>query len=115
MPKINRARIINFAYNDNNRHIIDELFDFYGGENALLNLKNGGGKSVLVQTLFQPVIPKIRLMGRRIEDFFRARKTPSYIMLEWALEDKGGYLITGIGNGKERKQDSRRWRSRNRA
>lgn len=97
MPKINRARIINFSYNNNNRHIIDEIFDFYGGENALLNLKNGGGKSVLVQTLFQPVIPKVRLMGRRIEDFFKSMKTPSYIMLEWILEDKGGYLLTGIG------------------
>lgn len=97
MPKINRARIINFSYNNNNRHILDETFDFYGGENALLNLKNGGGKSVLVQTLFQPVLPKIRLMGRRIEDFFKVKKTPSFIMLEWALEDKGGYLLTGIG------------------
>lgn len=97
MPKINRARIINFSYNNSNRHIIDETFDFYGGENALLNLKNGGGKSVLVQTLFQPVLPKTKLMGRKIEDFFKSQKTPSYIMLEWALEDKGGYLLTGIG------------------
>ena len=96
MPKINRARIINFSYN-NNRHIIDESFDFYGGENALLNLKNGGGKSVLVQTLFQPILPKSKLMSRKIENFFKAKKTPSYIMIEWVLEDKGGYILTGIG------------------
>ncbi|MBK5251231.1 MAG: hypothetical protein JJE29_01085 [Peptostreptococcaceae bacterium] len=97
MPQINRIRIINFSYNNNNRNILDETFDFYQGENALLSLKNGGGKSVLVQLLFQPIIPKSKLMGRRIEDFFIGRNTPSYVMIEWKLEDEGGYLLTGIG------------------
>ena len=97
MPKINRARIINFSYNNNNRHILDESFDFYGGEDALLSLKNGGGKSVLVQTIFQPILPKVKLMSRKIGDFFKSKKTPTYVMLEWVLEDKGGYLLTGIG------------------
>ena len=96
MPQINRVRIINFSYNNNNRNIVDETFDFMQGENALLNLKNGGGKSVLVQLLLQPVIPKTKLMSRRIEDFFRGKKTPSYILIEWKLEDQGGYLLTGV-------------------
>ncbi len=96
MPQINRVRIINFSYNNHHRNIIDETFDFFQGENALLNLKNGGGKSVLVQLLLQPVIPKTRLMGRRMEDFFRGKKTPAYVMIEWKLEDRGGYLLTGI-------------------
>jgi len=97
MPQINRVRIINFSYNNNNRNIIDEIFNFYQGENALLSLKNGGGKSVLVQLLLQPIIPKAKLMGRRMEDFFKGRKTPSYVLIEWKLEDQGGYLLTGIG------------------
>ena len=42
MPKINRIRIVNFSYNNNNRHIMDESFNFYGGENVLLSLANGG-------------------------------------------------------------------------
>lgn len=96
MPQINRVRIINFSYNNNNRNIVDETFDFMQGENALLNLKNGGGKSVLVQLLLQPVIPKTKLMSRRIEDFFRGKKTPAYILIEWKLEDQGGYLLTGV-------------------
>lgn len=96
MPQINRCRIINFSYNNNFRNIVDETFDFYQGENALLNLKNGGGKSVLVQLMLQPIIPKVRLMGRKIDDFFKGKKTPSYILIEWKLEDKGGYLLTGI-------------------
>lgn len=96
MPKINRVRIVNFSYNDNNRHIVDELFDFYGGENALLSLSNGGGKSVLVQVMLQPILPKATLLGRKFADFFRGRKTPSYIMTEWKLDDDAGYLLTGI-------------------
>lgn len=96
MPKINRVRIVNFSYNDNNRHIIDELFDFYSGENALLSLSNGGGKSVLVQAMLQPVLPKATLLGRKFGDFFIGRKTPSYIMTEWKLDDDAGYLLTGI-------------------
>ena len=57
MPRINRIRIINFSYNNDSRHIQDETFNFHGGENALLSLANGGGKSVLVQLLFQPIVP----------------------------------------------------------
>ncbi|MDD4049159.1 MAG: hypothetical protein PHI90_10190, partial [Clostridia bacterium] len=97
MPQINRLRIINFSYNNHNRHIVDETFDLYQGQDALLSLKNGGGKSVLVQLLFQPIIPKIKLMNRRMEDFFKGKKTPSYVLIEWKLEEQGGYLLTGIG------------------
>ncbi len=96
MPKINRVRIVNFSYNNNKRHIVDELFDFYGGENALLSLANGGGKSVIVQAMLQPVLPKLTLLNRKFRDFFASKVTPSYIMLEWKLDDEAGYLLTGI-------------------
>ena len=96
MPQINRIRIINFSYNNDNRHIIDEKFNFYQGENALLSLANGGGKSVLVQLLLQPIIPCAKLQGRSISDFFRKRKYPAYVLIEWKLDDMGGYLLTGI-------------------
>lgn len=96
MPQINKVRIINFSYNNHNRHIVDETFDFYKGENALLNLKNGGGKSVLVQLMLQPILPKTRLMNRKVEDFFKGKNMPAYILIEWKLEDQGGYLLTGI-------------------
>lgn len=96
MPKINRIRIVNFSYNNNNRHIVDEMFDFYQGENALLSLANGGGKSVLVQAVLQPILPKVSLLGRKFGDFFTSKRTPSYIMIEWLLDDDAGYLLTGI-------------------
>lgn len=96
LPQINRMRIINFSYNNDKRHIIDEKFDFYQGENALLSLTNGGGKSVLVQLMLQPIIPYARLQNRSISDFFRKRKYPAYVLVEWKLDDMGGYLLTGI-------------------
>ncbi|VDN47261.1 Chromosome segregation ATPase [Petrocella atlantisensis] len=97
MPKINRIRITNFSYNNNQRHIIDEIFDFYDGENALLSLANGGGKSVLVQTILQAIVPKTKLLGRSFSDFFIGKRDPAYIMIEWLLDDEAGFLLTGIG------------------
>jgi DNA repair exonuclease SbcCD ATPase subunit len=96
MPKISRIRIVNFSYNNNKRHIQDETFDFYQGENVLFSLANGGGKSVLVQAMLQPILPKASLLGRKIGDFFVSRNTPSYIMIEWKLDDDAGYLLSGI-------------------
>lgn len=97
MPQINRLRIINFSYNNDNRHILDETFNFHGGENALLSLANGGGKSVLVQLFLQPVIPNVRIQGRSLNGFFHKQKLPTFVLLEWKLDDGGGYLLTGIG------------------
>ena len=97
MPRINRIRIINFSYNNDSRHIQDETFNFHGGENALLSLANGGGKSVLVQLCFQPIVPEIKIQGRRINAFFRKKRLPAYVLIEWKLDAAGGYLLTGIG------------------
>lgn len=96
MPKINRIRIINFSYNNDKRQILDERFNFYQGENALLSLKNGGGKSVLVQLMMQPVFPLAKIQNRSMKDFFRKKKTPAFVLIEWKLDDSGGYLLTGI-------------------
>jgi hypothetical protein len=98
MPKINRIRIVNFSYNHESRHIVDETFHFHGGEDALLSLSNGGGKSVLVQLFLQVIVPGAKIQGRNISGFFRKQKLPAYIMIEWKLDGaRGGYLLTGIG------------------
>lgn len=96
MPKINRIRIINFSYNGDKRLILDELFNLHQGEDALISLKNGGGKSVLVQALMQPILPNVRLQNRKMSDFFVRKKQPAYILIEWKLDDNGGNLLTGI-------------------
>ena len=50
MSKINRVRIVNLNYNGNTVRVDDETFDF-GGKSTLISLKNGGGKTVLVQMM----------------------------------------------------------------
>lgn len=96
MPKISRIRIINFSYNGDKRLILDELFNLHQGEDALISLKNGGGKSVLVQALMQPILPNLMLQKRKMSDFFVKKKQPAYILVEWKLDGDGGYLLTGI-------------------
>lgn len=96
MPKISRIRIINFTYNGDKRLILDELFNLHQGEDTLISLKNGGGKSVLVQALMQPILPNQPLQKRKMSDFFIRKKQPAYILIEWKLEEGGGYLLTGI-------------------
>ena len=87
MPQISKVRIVNFRYNDGKRLIADELFDFSEKEsgtakNVLLNLANGGGKSVLVQLMMQPMIPKAKVAGRKIESFFNKASDHCFVLLE---------------------------------
>ncbi|MCR4658085.1 MAG: hypothetical protein K5770_17945, partial [Lachnospiraceae bacterium] len=101
MPQISKIRIVNFNYNDGNRFIPDELYDLVSPEsgealNTLFNLNNGGGKTVLVQLMMQPVHPKAMASGRRIEDYFSHTGDHSYILLEWNLDGSREKLLTGI-------------------
>ncbi|MCR5626224.1 MAG: hypothetical protein K6F99_02790 [Lachnospiraceae bacterium] len=101
MPQINKIRIVNLNYNDGNRFIPDELYDLSSsgtGEalNTLFNLYNGGGKTVLVQLIMQPVHPKAMAGGRHIEEYFSHTGDHSFILLEWNLDGSKEKLLTGI-------------------
>jgi len=100
MPQISKIRIVNFQYNEGKRLIADELYDFEsenkGPSDVLFNLANGGGKSVLVQLMMQPIIPKARVAGRRIESFFTKATDHCYVVIEWALDLSKTKLMTGI-------------------
>ncbi len=110
MPELNRIRIANVCWD--RRSILDETYDTYDGENVLLNLANGGGKSVLVQMMLQPVLPNCRIQKRKAEDYLSGTSAPTYIMLEWKLDSVGKtfYLLTGIAmcaGGQSAEQTSR--------
>ena len=100
MPQISKIRIVNFQYNDGRRLIADELYDFEsrdkGPSDVLINLANGGGKSVLVQLMMQPIIPKAKVAGRRIESFFTKASDHCYVAIEWVLDGSKMKLMTGI-------------------
>ena len=55
MSKINAVRFINLNYNNNVMKINDECMQF-SGKSTLLSLRNGGGKTVLVQMMTAPFV-----------------------------------------------------------
>ena len=90
MSKINAVRLINVNYNNNAYRISDETLHF-NGESTLISLQNGGGKSVLVQMLTAPFVhPRYRnTKDRLFESYFTTNK-PSFILVEWALDQGAG-------------------------
>ncbi|SHH90024.1 hypothetical protein [Clostridium grantii] len=96
MSKINKIRLVNLNYNYNTMKIDDESF-YLDGENTMFNLRNGGGKSVLVQMIMAPFVNRRNrnLKDRTFESYFTS-PLPTYILIEWKLEDKAGYLLTGM-------------------
>ncbi len=96
MSKINAVRLININYNNNAIRISDEIFHF-NGESTLLSLRNGGGKSVLVQMMTAPFVHKRYrdAKDRPFESYFTTNK-PSFILTEWVLDQGAGYVLTGM-------------------
>ena len=96
MSKINAIRLINVNYNNNANRISDEIF-YFNGESTLISLQNGGGKSVLVQMLTAPFVHSRyrNAKDRLFESYFTTAK-PSFILVEWALDQGAGYVLTGL-------------------
>ena len=96
MSKINAVRFINLNYNNNAIRISDETFQMQG-KSTLLSLRNGGGKSVLVQMMTAPFVHKKyrNTKDRPFESYFTTAK-PTFIMVEWSLDGGAGYCLTGM-------------------
>ena len=106
MSKINAARLININYNNNAIRVSDETFRF-NGESTLISLRNGGGKSVLVQMLTAPFVHKRYrdAKDRPFESYFTTGK-PSFILVEWALDQNAGFVLTGMMVRRSQDSDS---------
>lgn len=96
MSKINAVRFINLNYNNNAMKINDECMQF-SGKSTLLSLRNGGGKTVLVQMMTAPFVHrgKQKTKDRPFESHFTTAK-PSFILVEWLLDGGAGYVLTGL-------------------
>ncbi|BCN31344.1 coiled-coil domain-containing protein [Anaeromicropila herbilytica] len=96
MSKMNAFRIINLSYNNNGIRIDDEVFQL-NGESTLLSLRNGGGKSVLVQMLTAPFVHKRfrDVKERPFSSYFTTNK-PTFLIVEWILDGGVGYVMTGM-------------------
>ncbi len=95
MSRLNASRIVNLSYNKNTMRINNEVFEF-GGESTLMSLRNGGGKTVMVQMLLAPFVRKRNLKDRTFTDYF-STASPTYIMTEWLLDNNSGYVLIGMG------------------
>lgn len=75
--------------------IHDETFEF-GGESTLMSLRNGGGKTVMVQMLMSPFLfGKDRdLKDRKFKSYFTTNE-PTFILTEWLLDNNAGYVLVG--------------------
>lgn len=96
VSKINAVRFINLNYNNNAIKINDEYMQF-NGKSTLLSLRNGGGKTVLVQMMTAPFVHrgKQKTKDRPFESYFTTSK-PSFILVEWLLDGGAGYVLTGL-------------------
>ena len=106
MSKINAVRLININYNNNAIRVSDETFHF-NGESTLISLRNGGGKSVLVQMLTAPFVHRRYrdAKDRPFESYFTTGK-PSFILVEWALDQNAGFVLTGMMVRRSQDSDS---------
>ncbi len=75
--------------------IHDETFDF-AGESTLMSLRNGGGKTVIVQMLMSPFLfgKYLNLKDRKFKSYFTTND-PTFILTEWLLDNKAGYILIG--------------------
>lgn len=105
MSKISRLRIINLNYNNNAIRIDDESFHL-ATESTLLSLRNGGGKSVLVQMMTAPFVQKRYrdTKDRPFKSYFTTSK-PTHILVEWQLDGGAGYVLTGMMVRRKQDQD----------
>lgn len=106
MSKIARIRILNLNYNNNTIKIDDETFDL-GGQNTLISLRNGGGKSVLVQMIVSLFVNRTyRDFGDRPFKSYFTTNRPTFLMTEWILDNGVDRFLAGMMVRKSQKEDN---------
>ncbi|WP_350344035.1 hypothetical protein PRVXT_000404 [Proteinivorax tanatarense] len=96
MPSISKIRLTNVVYENGGKRFNDDIFLFDGYNGAIL-LENGGGKTVLVQTVLQAILPHHDLEERKIKDTLLLEGNPCHIAIEWILNDSPRtYLLTAV-------------------
>lgn len=114
MPQINRIRVNNVKYNFGTQFYDDFVMRF-SCKNAIYDLANGGGKSVLMLLLLQNLIPNCTLDEKQpIEKLFRSDSgsTTIHSLVEWKLDpcymkDNYKYMTTGFCARKGKEEPDR--------
>ncbi|WNS45397.1 hypothetical protein [Paenibacillus sp. MMS20-IR301] len=109
MPRIERIRIAGLKYEKMLKKYEDMVLDLCNEEgpaNTLITLMNGGGKGVLLQSIFQLLMPKAawgKDNENQVEAFFHNHKKQLkpytfHVAIEWRLDgtERIEYITTGI-------------------
>lgn len=114
MPKMNRMRITGLKYDGMKKQYNDVTLNFHNqkeASNVLISLMNGGGKGVLLQTMFQIIKPGTswgKKDNRLYQQFFFNEKEKFvpytfHLTVEWELDGaEKRYVITGGSFSAER-------------
>ena len=115
MPRIEKFRMAGIRYDKMKKHYENTLFNLTNEEqpqHTLLTLVNGGGKGLLLQMLFQMMIP-LTTWGKKGENhidalFYNEKQQfdpyTFHVAAEWRLDtDPAEWLLTGICVTSERK------------
>lgn len=96
MPSISKIRLTNVVYEEGLKRYNDEIFRFDGHNGAIL-LENGGGKTVLIQTVLQAILPHVEVANRKIKDTLQLESAPAHIAVEWIMNDEPRrYVVTAV-------------------
>jgi hypothetical protein len=96
LPAISKIRLTNIIYENGAKRFNDDIFEF-DGYNGVILLENGGGKTVLIQTALQAVLPHADLGERKIRDTLSLEGGASHIAIEWILNDRPRrYALTAV-------------------
>jgi hypothetical protein len=110
MPKLRGVRIINAQFDDGKSIFEDFRMPLFG-RNATYELRNGGGKSVLLMLMLQCVLPNTSLdPNHPFKDMFRGgdQNRTTHVLAEWELEEDIAdekYLLTGFCAKRKSDQD----------
>lgn len=108
MPKLSKIRLTGCKYDGLRKEHENSIFDLTKGEkpdHSLFTLKNGGGKGVMMQLIFQLLLPETKWgknNGNQVIAMFYDKRNnlhpfTFYVVLEWVLDTTPEKrLITGI-------------------
>lgn len=96
MPAISKIRFTNVIYEGGGKRYNDDIFQFDGHNGAIL-LENGGGKTVLIQTAIQAVLPHSDLADRKIKETLSLEGNSAHIAIEWIINERPRkYVVTAV-------------------
>jgi len=96
MPSIARIRFTNLVFENGAKRYLDDIFRF-DGNNGIILVENGGGKTVFVQAVLQTILPHTPLADRKAKDTFTLVNSPAHLAVEWIINDKPRrYALTAV-------------------